>query len=138
VANVDPRRGGRRLHCIRGSIGGFADLLGGIGPVRQSCETAGALRIIELVPIGSVVERQVAREFERTHFALVSHVDGRHKTQAEKGEHRRRQDCTDDPAEIRQHFPFNVLRPAFYPAPAGMRLGVAGCHHAIRRLTAAQ
>jgi hypothetical protein len=46
----------------------------------------GALRIIELVPIGPVIERQVAGAFERTHFALVSHVDGRHKTQADNGE----------------------------------------------------
>ena len=61
MANVDPRRGGRRLHCIRGYIGGFASRLGGIGPVHECCETAGALRIIELIPIGFVVERQIER-----------------------------------------------------------------------------
>jgi hypothetical protein len=59
VANVDPRRGGRRPHCIRGYIGGFASRPGGIGLVRECFETAGALRIIELIPIGLVVERQI-------------------------------------------------------------------------------
>src|SRR5262249_25543590 len=83
------------------------------GLARELLETPRAIGIVELVPVGAIVERDAARRFERPDLGLVRHSRGRNEPERGHREQRGRQCRAEDKTQIRQHSIHRPRRPVW-------------------------